>query len=376
MRNKVETPKRYRYTGKERDEESGLYYHGARYYATWLGRWGNCDPAGLIDGPDLYVYVKADPISGKDPSGLDTVTLKEITIVGRTPDQIAADIQSKTGMRAYDAAKALGIQPGGTSAWISDTESALERIGAIHPFEDPASSAQQQEYEGPSIGPLNEPYDRRSRYIKTPVDDPLQYEWTRVWATPEEADEMQKRVDTEEASARAGAALAAAAGGGRGSASRAFIQNAGPRSGAAFGRPRIESANQTCAYPLFGKDRPVPNVPDTSSPYRPDSNPENAKRGNIVWTSAQTLPEQIAMQAARSGEGEIIMAGPFGDIKYQGQGWEKVQYKTYTADGNKIEIHYMRNTVTGQTDQFKFLSRGVYEKPKIDPKVPAGNRPF
>lgn len=31
--------KRYRYTGKERDEESGFYYHGARYYAPWLGRW-------------------------------------------------------------------------------------------------------------------------------------------------------------------------------------------------------------------------------------------------------------------------------------------------------------------------------------------------
>lgn len=29
--------KRYRYTGKERDEESGLYYHGARYYVPWLG---------------------------------------------------------------------------------------------------------------------------------------------------------------------------------------------------------------------------------------------------------------------------------------------------------------------------------------------------
>jgi hypothetical protein len=28
--------KRYRYTGKERDEETGLYYHGARYYAPWL----------------------------------------------------------------------------------------------------------------------------------------------------------------------------------------------------------------------------------------------------------------------------------------------------------------------------------------------------
>ena len=37
VRSQTETPKRYRYTGKERDEESGLYYHGARYYAPWLG---------------------------------------------------------------------------------------------------------------------------------------------------------------------------------------------------------------------------------------------------------------------------------------------------------------------------------------------------
>ncbi|MDR2737188.1 MAG: RHS repeat-associated core domain-containing protein, partial [Gracilibacteraceae bacterium] len=38
---------RYRYTGKERDEESGLYYHGARYYAPWLMRWVSCDPIGI-----------------------------------------------------------------------------------------------------------------------------------------------------------------------------------------------------------------------------------------------------------------------------------------------------------------------------------------
>ena len=34
--------KRYRFTGKERDEESGLSYHGARYYAPWLGAVGEC----------------------------------------------------------------------------------------------------------------------------------------------------------------------------------------------------------------------------------------------------------------------------------------------------------------------------------------------
>jgi RHS repeat-associated protein len=39
--------KRYRYTGKERDEESGFSYHGARYYAPWLGRWTAGDPSFL-----------------------------------------------------------------------------------------------------------------------------------------------------------------------------------------------------------------------------------------------------------------------------------------------------------------------------------------
>ncbi len=61
--------KRYRYTGKERDEETGLYYHGARYYACWLGRWTSADPAGLSDGSNLYAYVQGNPLRFFDPTG-------------------------------------------------------------------------------------------------------------------------------------------------------------------------------------------------------------------------------------------------------------------------------------------------------------------
>src|SRR5690554_2014281 len=36
--------KRYRYVGKEKDLESGLYYYGARYYAAWTCRFIRVDP--------------------------------------------------------------------------------------------------------------------------------------------------------------------------------------------------------------------------------------------------------------------------------------------------------------------------------------------
>src|SRR6266851_1942732 len=70
------SPKRYRYTGKEQDEESGLYYHGARYYAAWLGRWTSADPAGIADGTNLYQYGQNSPIVLYDPSGMQGIPFR------------------------------------------------------------------------------------------------------------------------------------------------------------------------------------------------------------------------------------------------------------------------------------------------------------
>jgi RHS repeat-associated protein len=62
--------KRYRYTGKERDEESGVYYHVARYYACWLGRWTSVDPAAR-QFPDwsTYAYSFSNPLRFRDDTG-------------------------------------------------------------------------------------------------------------------------------------------------------------------------------------------------------------------------------------------------------------------------------------------------------------------
>ena len=60
----------YRYTGRELDAETGLYYYRARYYSTSLGRFLQPDPIGYQGGLNLYAYVGNDPLNLTDPSGL------------------------------------------------------------------------------------------------------------------------------------------------------------------------------------------------------------------------------------------------------------------------------------------------------------------
>jgi RHS repeat-associated protein len=63
-----------KFTGKERDAESGLDYFGARYYASNMGRWMSPDwsaqeepvPYAKLGNPqtlNLYSYVQNNPLS-------------------------------------------------------------------------------------------------------------------------------------------------------------------------------------------------------------------------------------------------------------------------------------------------------------------------
>jgi RHS repeat-associated protein len=61
--------KRYRYTGKELDPTTGLYDHGRRYYLPGQGRWTTPDPAGEVDGLNLFAYVRGNPVTVADPTG-------------------------------------------------------------------------------------------------------------------------------------------------------------------------------------------------------------------------------------------------------------------------------------------------------------------
>jgi len=92
---------RSRYTGKERDTESGNDYFGARYYASSMGRFMSPDPLYLemnrLTDPqqlNLYAYVRNNPLSLTDPTGLD-VALKCDTAANCK--QATADFNSRKG---------------------------------------------------------------------------------------------------------------------------------------------------------------------------------------------------------------------------------------------------------------------------------------
>ncbi len=82
-----------KFTGKERDAESGLDYFGARYYGSALGRWTSPDKLNLTSARLLsptntlnkYAYAANNPLKFIDPDGRD------VTIFYRPPTSFPFD---------------------------------------------------------------------------------------------------------------------------------------------------------------------------------------------------------------------------------------------------------------------------------------------
>jgi RHS repeat-associated protein len=68
---------RYRFTQQELDPETGLYSIGARYYIPSQGRWSSPDPAGPVDGLNLFMFARGNPVTKHDVTGNNTTKPNE-----------------------------------------------------------------------------------------------------------------------------------------------------------------------------------------------------------------------------------------------------------------------------------------------------------
>jgi len=112
----------YKFTGKEQDEDTGLYYYEARYYDADIGRFVSVDPwAGDISDPqslNKYSYVKNNPLKYVDPEGENPI--------------LAAMVVGAVSGYAIGGAIDAGLQLWNTGAvdWQQAGDSAL--VGAAY----------------------------------------------------------------------------------------------------------------------------------------------------------------------------------------------------------------------------------------------------
>ncbi|MFJ4156737.1 RHS repeat-associated core domain-containing protein [Pseudomonas sp. NPDC089752] len=88
-----------RYSGQERDA-TGLYYYGYRYYQPWCGRWLSADPAGTVDGLNLFTMVRNNPTGQIDALGL-------VLIIAQGLSEFPEDEIDKVLQALQDARNAL-----------------------------------------------------------------------------------------------------------------------------------------------------------------------------------------------------------------------------------------------------------------------------
>lgn len=135
VRSQTETARRYRFSGKERDEETGFDDFGGRSFVPWLGCWASCDPAGIGDALSLYVFCASDPVNHVDPGGRE-IRYFQILFLGVEPtDEELAEYNANptahnvafagafVGVAGLAAAAAVATIPAAVSAGAATVKS-------------------------------------------------------------------------------------------------------------------------------------------------------------------------------------------------------------------------------------------------------------
>ena len=103
---------RERHRANTKDEDpTGLLNEGMRYRDLETGVWLTRDPAGFVDGPNLYAYVRQNPWTAFDPHGLsgDRIDRDGFKWIGTDHHIVPRQVGRDTKLRA--AAKAVFDDP-------------------------------------------------------------------------------------------------------------------------------------------------------------------------------------------------------------------------------------------------------------------------
>jgi len=99
----------FRYTGREFDQETGIYYYRARYYGQNIGRLNSEDPLRFTAGVNFYAYTWNNPANYSDPFGLcpprvaNHITCDTVLPNGQTVGDWVRQLSNGINQAAQDA---------------------------------------------------------------------------------------------------------------------------------------------------------------------------------------------------------------------------------------------------------------------------------
>jgi len=126
---------KYKYTGKERDNENNYDYFGARYYDSRIGRWGGVEP--LLDkyiSWSSYCYTLCNPIIARDIDGRDgRVTINNSVITVEVP--IYYTKEGNLGLSDYQESKLTEYVNEASKNWNKAGKTSTEYQGQFFTVE-------------------------------------------------------------------------------------------------------------------------------------------------------------------------------------------------------------------------------------------------
>ena len=378
VHSQTQTPKRYRYTGKERDEENKLYYHGARYYAGWLGRWTSCDPAKSTGSHNAYLYSNNNPVilvdlDGREPTDASKgfqpgyVRTPELDMIMTTlaklrttsnPEQFH-DLMSKNEMVLYPVLQRYGYH----GSWLQARDTIKDFDQAYQKWQD-AGQQTGMAYEGPKQPAQPDPWQK---VWQTAASDPLAALWISasviVSETLGRAFNFSVNPDRLAGGGQAFSIIVSAAGAAqKGSANPSIT----PRAGAATGPPR--TTKTPGPYPMQAGEV------KSTSPSSVESGRRKLLGQYTVGLSDHAVVGLVTYDQFGNVYLEQYLAGGHQDLVWEGQIGKIPQQYLPTAPfgssqhGNEMEP-LVRGIVAGKTGQyFREDKNSSANGPDIEPR--------
>lgn len=126
--------KAYRYNTKERDETTGFYYFGYRYYSTSTARWLSADPLGPEGGLNLYAFCVNNPVTFADPDGLEPRSAQRGYHVHYDSfEQFQGRVPPDQGGALDERRRMVGVKGEGGSGAVVTSMSELTQYVRQHP---------------------------------------------------------------------------------------------------------------------------------------------------------------------------------------------------------------------------------------------------